>query len=87
MALLKLRRNRDRQHGLSADARRFALGTRSLADLVAPAVLEVEAQPFRSQPIVASAINIERYFIGQKLSLRAPLSPAKSAHCCAPLPP
>src|SRR5205807_9671223 len=27
-----------------------------------PAVLEVEAQPFRSQPIVASPINIERCF-------------------------
>ena len=40
MPLLKLRRNRDRQHGLSADGRRFALGTRS-SPTWSPAVLEV----------------------------------------------
>ena len=35
------RRKRDAVHELSADERRFALGTRSLADLVAPAAVEV----------------------------------------------
>src|SRR5690242_2101964 len=41
MPLLKIRRSADRRHGLGVEERRFALGTRSLADLVAPAVLEV----------------------------------------------
>src|SRR5947209_8717914 len=35
------RRQRDAVHELSAEERRFALGTRSLADLVAPAAVEV----------------------------------------------
>ena len=64
MPLLKLRRNRDRQHGLSADGRRFALGTRTLADLVAPAVLEVARDHVRLDylyPDVGMDLSHERY--------------------------
>ncbi|MCC6178486.1 MAG: ATP-binding protein [Chloroflexi bacterium] len=61
MPLLKLRRNRDHQHGLSADGRRFALGTRSLADLVAPAVLEVARDHVRLDYQYARTLAVTGY--------------------------
>jgi len=61
MPLLKLRRNRDRQHGLSADGRRFALGTRTLADLVAPAVLEVARDHVRLDYHYARTLAVTGY--------------------------
>jgi type IV secretory pathway VirB4 component len=61
MPLLKFRRNRDRQHGLSADGRRFALGTRSLADLVAPAVLEVARDHVRLDYQYARTLAVTGY--------------------------
>ena len=56
MSLLKLRRSPDPQQGLSADGRRFALGTRSLADLVAPAVLEVARDHVRLDVLTRKAL-------------------------------
>jgi conjugal transfer ATP-binding protein TraC len=61
MPLLKFRRNRDHQHGLSADGRRFALGTRSLADLVAPAVLEVARDHVRLDYQYARSLAVTGY--------------------------
>jgi len=61
MPLLKFRRNRDHQHGLSADGRRFALGTRSLADLVAPAVLEVARDHVRLDCQYARTLAVTGY--------------------------
>ena len=61
MPLLKFRRNRDHQHGLSADGRRFALGTRSLADLVAPAVLEVARDHVRLDYQYARTLAVTGY--------------------------
>ncbi len=61
MPLLKFRRNRDHQHGLSADGRRFAIGTRSLADLVAPAVLEVARDHVRLDYQYARTLAVTGY--------------------------
>src|SRR5215204_2443346 len=61
MPILNLRRNRDRQQGLSADGRRFALGTRSLADLVAPAVLEVARDHVRLDYQYARTLAVTGY--------------------------
>ena len=61
MTFLKLRRKGDRQQGLTADERRFALGTRSLADLVAPATLEVARDHVRLDYQYARTLAVTGY--------------------------
>ena len=61
MPYLNIRRDRSGQHGLTADEKRFALGTRSLADLVAPAALEVERDHVRLDYQYARALVVTGY--------------------------
>jgi type IV secretory pathway VirB4 component len=61
MPFLKFRRERNHQHGLSPDQRRFALGTRSLADLVAPAMLEVARDHVRLDYQYARTLAVTGY--------------------------
>src|SRR5947209_16525131 len=55
------RRQRDAVHELSAEERRFALGTRSLADLVAPAAVEVTRDHLRLEYQYARVLTVVGY--------------------------
>src|SRR5947209_7836595 len=55
------RRQRDAVHELSAEERRFALGTRSLADLVAPAAVEVARDHVRLEYQYARGLVVVGY--------------------------
>jgi conjugal transfer ATP-binding protein TraC len=61
MTYLNIRRDRSGQQGLTADEKRFALGTRSLADLVAPAALEVKRDHVRLDYQYARALVVTGY--------------------------
>src|SRR3954454_16930010 len=55
------RRQRDAVHELSAEERRFALGTRSLADLVAPAAVEIARDHVRLEYQYARGLGVTGY--------------------------
>ena len=55
------RRKRERLHDLSAEEHRFALGTRSLADLVAPAALQVARDHVRLEYQYARGLVVIGY--------------------------
>src|SRR5947209_9396519 len=55
------RRQRDAVHELSAEERRFALGTRSLADLLAPAAVEVARDHVRLEYQYARVLAVVGY--------------------------
>ena len=60
--MLRLRRRtRDTPHDLSAEERRFALGARSLADLVAPAAVEVARDHVRLEYQYARGLVVVGY--------------------------
>src|SRR5437764_15472749 len=55
------RRQRDAVHELSAEERRFARGTRSLADLVAPAAVEIARDHVRLEYQYARVLAVVGY--------------------------
>src|SRR5437764_2178339 len=55
------RRQRDAVHELSAEERRFALGARTLADLVAPAAVEVARDHVRLEYQFARVLVVIGY--------------------------
>src|SRR4030081_3523764 len=61
MFRLQRRRNSQAVAGLSNQERRFALGTRSLADLLAPAVVEVARDHLRLEYQYASVLVVVGY--------------------------
>ena len=61
MPLLSLRRKPSTPTQLTPDERRFALGTRSLADLVAPAAVEVARDHVRLEYQYARTLAVTGY--------------------------
>jgi len=55
------RKGSETPKGLSEDQRRFALGTRSIADLVAPAAAEVSRDHLRLEYQYARAFAVTAY--------------------------
>src|SRR5437588_8480838 len=76
MLRLKRRQSRADSHNqaLSAEERRFALGTRSLADLLAPAAVEVARDHLRLEYQYARVVAVTGYPRTVSPSWLAPLS-------------
>ncbi|HLG71107.1 MAG TPA: ATP-binding protein [Chloroflexota bacterium] len=80
MALLRLRRRRSQQQALSPDAQRFALGVRTVADLVAPGAFDdqrdhirLEYQHARTLVIHAYPRSVNAGWLDPLINFKAPL--------------